>query len=76
MKDRHVVERKMWVYGNARNKYGWALIVSVLLLAVSQALESLQGDAASFLRGLLVVLSIVSTLVGLYLYVRRPTQAQ
>lgn len=62
----------MWVNGNARSFYGWALILGVVLLAISQGLEGLQGDVAAFARGVLIGLSIVSSLVGLYLYARRP----
>ena len=42
------------------------LIVGVVLLAVSQTLEDRSCSVAEFLRGLLVGLSIVSGVVGLF----------
>jgi hypothetical protein len=62
----------MWVNGNRKNGYSSLLISGVILLAISQALESIPGGAVGFVRGVLIGLSIVCCLAGLYLYARRP----
>lgn len=52
----------------ARPDYGPLLIAGVVMLTVSQALDGATDPAISFIRGMLIGLSLVSNLVGLYLY--------
>lgn len=52
-----------------KDNYSALLIAGVLLVAVSQALESLSTPLANFLHGVLIGLSIVCSTVGLVLYV-------
>lgn len=61
----------MWIYGNRKNDYVALLLSGVLLLAVSQGLEGIDGSTAAFFRGLLVGLSIVCSVIGLLLYGRQ-----
>lgn len=53
-----------------KDNYSALLIAGVLLLAVSQALESLTGPLANFVHGVLIGLSIVCSVIGLVLYAR------
>jgi hypothetical protein len=42
-------------------------MLGMLLLSVSQAMESLQGDLFAFQRGLAIGLSVACNLVGVFL---------
>jgi hypothetical protein len=53
-----------------KDNYSGLLIASVLLVAISQALEGLNTPVASFLHGFLIGLSIVCSVVGLVAYSR------
>ena len=53
-------------------EYNSLLIASVILLGVGQTLEGLTTPMGLFLHGVLVGLSIVCSVLGLVLYVRRP----
>lgn len=48
--------------------YSSLLFIGVILVAISQGLEGMTSPFALFSRGLLIGLSIVCSLVGLYLY--------
>ena len=51
-------------------EYGPVLIVAVFLVALSQALDGLQTPLGAFVRGVVVGLGIVCSVVGLVLYSR------
>lgn len=53
--------------------YGTPLISGVILLAISQSLEGSTEPLIQFARGVCVGLSIVASLIGLYLYGRPRT---
>jgi hypothetical protein len=50
--------------------YGTLLFMAVLLMTISQAIESIQTPVGRFIRGVVVGMSIVCSLTGLVLYVR------
>jgi hypothetical protein len=51
-----------------KDNYSALLIAGVMLVAVSQTLESLTTPVARFLHGLLIGMSIVCSVIGLVLY--------
>ncbi len=53
-----------------RIEYGPVLIVAVFLVALSQSPDGLQTPAGAFVRGVVVGLSIVCSMLGLVLYGR------
>ncbi len=53
-----------------RIEYGPVLIVAVFLVALRQALDGVQTPAIAFVRGVVVGLSIVCSVLGLVLYGR------
>jgi hypothetical protein len=61
----------MWVDGNRRGDYTALLLCGIVLLAISQGLESMEGATTAFFRGLMIGLSIVCSAIGLWLYARQ-----
>ncbi len=51
-------------------EYGPVLVVAVFLVALSQALDGLQTPLGEFVRGVVVGLAIVCSVLGLVLYGR------
>ena len=59
--------------GNQPNKeikydYGTILLMAILLLGVSQSLESIQTPTGSFIRDVVIGMSIACSVIGLILY--------
>jgi len=50
--------------------YGTVLLMAVLLMSTSQAIESIQTPVGRFIRGVVVGMSIACSLIGLVLYVQ------
>jgi hypothetical protein len=58
----------MQTHNNLPGDYSSLLFIGVILVAISQGIEGMTSPFAQFSRGFLIGLSIVCSLVGLYLY--------
>jgi hypothetical protein len=54
--------------GKSKYDYGTLLLMAILLLGVSQGIESIQTPVGSFIRGVVIGMSIACSLIGLVLY--------
>jgi multisubunit Na+/H+ antiporter MnhB subunit len=48
--------------------YGTILLMAVLLLGVSQSIEGIQTPTGSFIRGVVIGMSIACSVIGLIFY--------